>query len=131
MDDVLTRFAEGVTARITGPMKFRLLLQPAMAAFFAIRAGLNDARRGSSPYLSTFFSDLAERADLVENAWKDIGKVFILATVLDAVYQFIVSRWIYPGEAILVAVILALVPYLILRGTVTRIVRRKIRNNLR
>ena len=131
MDDVLTRFAEGVTARISGPMKFRLLLQPAMAAFFAIRAGLADARRGSSPYLSTFFSDPAERAELVENAWKDIGKVFILAVVLDAVYQFIVSRWIYPGEAILVAVILALVPYLILRGTVTRIVRRKIRNDLR
>jgi hypothetical protein len=131
MDDVLTRFAEGVTARITGPMKFRLLFQPAMAAFFAIRAGLADARRGSSPYLSTFLSDPAERAELVENAWKDIGKVFVLAMVLDAVYQFIVSRWIYPGEAIVVAVILALVPYLILRGTVTRIVRRRIHNNLR
>jgi hypothetical protein len=131
MDDILTRFAEAVTVRITGPMKFRLLLQPTMAAFFAIRAGLADARRGSSPYLWTFLSDPAQRGEMAEDAWKDIGKVFILAAVLDAVFQFIVSRWVYPGEAILTAVILALVPYLILRGTVTRIVRHKIRNDLR
>jgi hypothetical protein len=50
--------------------------------------------------------------------------VFILAIVLDVVYQFIEHRWVYPGEAILVAVILAIIPYLLFRGPVNRIARR-------
>jgi hypothetical protein len=51
--------------------------------------------------------------------------VFILAVVLDVVYQLIEHRWVvYPGEAVLVAIILAIVPYLLLRGPVNRIARR-------
>jgi hypothetical protein len=53
-----------------------------------------------------------------------VGRVFILAIVLDGVYQFIALRWFYPGEAILVAIILAIIPYLLVRGPVNRIARR-------
>jgi hypothetical protein len=42
---------------------------------------------------------------------------------MDAVYQFKVFRWVYPGEALLVALILAFVPYLLLRGAVNRLAR--------
>jgi hypothetical protein len=51
--------------------------------------------------------------------------VFILAMALDVVYQLYVSRFVYPGEALIVAFVLAIVPYLILRGLVTRLVRTK------
>jgi hypothetical protein len=44
--------------------------------------------------------------------------------VLDAVYQYIALRWFYPGEAVLVAIILAIIPYLLVRGPVDRIARR-------
>jgi hypothetical protein len=37
---------------------------------------------------------------------------------------FIVLRWFYPGEALIVAFILACVPYLLLRGPVNRMGRR-------
>ena len=37
MDHITTRIADNLVERVTGPMKFRLLLQPAMATFFAIR----------------------------------------------------------------------------------------------
>ena len=50
---------------------------------------------------------------MVKEAWKSIGKVFILALVLDAVYQLIELHFIYPGEMIIVAFILAIVPYVI------------------
>ena len=40
------------------------------------------------------------------------------------IYQFIEQRWVYPGEAVLVAIILAIVPYLLIRGPVNRIARR-------
>jgi hypothetical protein len=39
------------------------------------------------------------------------------------VYQIIVFRRFYPVEAIVVAAILAIVPYLLIRGPVTRIAR--------
>jgi hypothetical protein len=62
---------------------------------------------------------------MMKDGWKSVGRLFILAVVLDVVYQVIVLRFVYPGEAIIVAVILAIVPYLILRGLVTRLARNK------
>jgi hypothetical protein len=126
MDNMWTRVGTQLLARVTGPMKFRLVLQPCMAAFFAIRAGLADARAGKSPYFWGLLSDPGQRADMIKDGWKSVGRVFILAMVLDAVYQIIVLHFVYPGEMIIVAFILAILPYLILRGLVTRLARRKI-----
>jgi hypothetical protein len=114
------------TFGISGPMKFRLVLQPCMAAFFAIRSGLADAKTGKSPYFWTMVSDPKERGELLKDGWKSVGKVFILAIVLDVIYQIIELHFVYVGEAIIVAFILAILPYLILRGIVTRIARRRI-----
>ena len=126
IDDTLTRVAENLVARVTGPMKFRLLLQPAMATFFAIRDGLRDARECRPPYFWGLFSEKAERTSMLKNGWKSVGKVFILAVVLDVVYQLIEHRWtVYPGEAVLVAIILAIVPYLVIRGPDNRIACRR------
>ena len=124
MDDMWTRVADDLAARVTGPMKFRLVLQPAMAAFFAIRSGLADARAAKPPYFWCLVSDSAHCVDLIKDGWKSVGRVFILALILDVVYQIIVLRFVYPGEAIIVAFVLAIMPYLILRGLVTRLVRR-------
>jgi hypothetical protein len=125
MDDMWIRFTSDMVARVSGPMKFRLVLQPAMAAFFAIRAGLADARAGRPPYFWALVSGSAPREAMIENGWKSVGTVFILAMALDVVYQLYVSRFVYPGEALIVAFVLAIVPYLILRGLVTRLVRTK------
>ena len=128
MDDVWGRLVAGAAARISGPMKFRIVLQPVMAAYFAVRSGLADARDGNPPYFATLLSNPAQRGALAESGWRDIGKVFILAVVLDVAYQIIVSDRVNPLDAFTVAVVLAIVPYLILRGLVTRFVRRKIHN---
>ena len=124
MDELFARIFEDLAGRVTGPMKFRLLLQPAMAIFFAIRSGLKDAREGKPAYFWALFTQPGERKAMLHDGWKSVGKVFVLAIVLDAIYQFIELRWIYPGEAVLVAVILAIVPYLLARGLVNRIARR-------
>jgi len=105
-------------------MKFRLVLQPTMAAFFAIRSGLADARAGKPPYFWGLLSDRGQREAMIKDGWKSVGRVFILALVLDAVYQLIVLHAVYFGEMIIVAFVLAIVPYLILRGLVTRVARR-------
>jgi hypothetical protein len=122
MDPVIARVAHNLVERVTGPMHFRLLLQPGMATFFAIRDGLKDARECKPPYFWGLFTHKGEREEMVKNGWKSVGKVFILAIALDVVYQLIEHRWtVYPGEAVLVAIILAIVPYLLIRGPVNRI----------
>jgi len=129
MDPMIARISHNLVERVTGPMHFRLLLQPGMATFFAIRDGLRDAKECRPPYFWGLFTDKGEREEMVKNGWKSVGKVFILAIVLDVVYQLIEHRWtVYPGEAVLVAIILAIVPYLLIRGPVNRIVcdKRKV-----
>ena len=125
MDDIWARIADNMMGRVTGPMKFRLLLQPTMAAIFAIRAGLADAKQGKPPYFWSLVSDPAHRAEMLKDGWKSVGKIFVLAMVLDVVYQVIVARFVYPGEVIVVALWLAIVPYLLLRGLVGRLARPK------
>jgi len=126
MDDgTWMRIAENLAARVSGPMKFRLVVQPITAAIFAIRSGLADATAGKPPYLWTVVSDPVRRADLIKDGWKSIGRVFLIALAMDVVYQIVVSRSVYPGEAIIVAVALAIVPYVILRGLVTRLARAR------
>ena len=41
------------------------------------------------------------------------------------IYEFITVRWFYPGEAVVVALVLAIVPYLMLRGLVNRLTDHK------
>jgi hypothetical protein len=126
MDHTVARIAHNLVARVTGPMKFRLVLQPAMATFFAIRDGLTDARECKPPYFWGLFTGQGERELMLRNGWRSIGKVFILATILDVIYQLIEHRWtVYPGEAVLVAIILAIVPYLVIRGPVNRVACRR------
>ena len=128
MEDVIAFLAERFTDladRTRGPMKFRLVLQPLMAALFAVRSGLRDARSGQPPYFWALATDPAHRRAMFKDGWKDVGKIFTLAFVLDVIYQVVVLHTVYPGEALVVAVILAFVPYLALRGSVTKLARRK------
>lgn len=125
MDDIWTRIVTDMIDRVSGPMKFRLILQPVMAAIFAIKSGLGDARTGKPPYFWALFTDPAHRGDMLRDGWKSVGKVFILAMVLDVIYQITVARFVYPGEVIVVAFLLAIVPYLLLRGLVTRLARKR------
>lgn len=124
MDQYFARVGEQLLGRVTGPMKFRLVLQPSMAIFFAIRDGLKDAREGKPPYFWDLCTDPQEREAAMKNGWKSIGKVFILAAILDIVYQLIELHFVYLGEVVIVAIVLAILPYLIFRGPVVRIARR-------
>jgi hypothetical protein len=128
VEDLLVRVVENLIGRVSGPMKFRLILQPLMAAVFAVRDGLKDAREDRPPYFRAIFTHPDQRWDMLRDGWKSVGKVFVIAVIIDLVEQFIVFRWFYPGEALLVALILAFIPYLLIRGSVNRIARGKRRS---
>ena len=105
-------------------MTFRLVLQPSVAIFFAIRGGINDAREGLEPHALAILTDPTKRRELLRESWQDVAMVFIAAVIIDFIYQIMELRWFYPEEALIVATCLALLPYLLLRGPANRIARR-------
>jgi hypothetical protein len=127
MDEILTRFVHDLMDRVQGPMNVRLILQPLLAILFAIRDGARDGREGRVPYFWALFGARGHRLTLIRNGWKSVGRIFIMAIVVDAIYQFVVLKWFYPGEAVLTAVVLAIIPYLLIRGLVNRLYRRLVR----
>ena len=124
MDDFLMQSWDMLIGRTTGPLTPRLFLQPTMAVIFAIRAGLRDAREERTPYLQSLAAEPERRAVQLRLGWGHVRNVFLFAIGLDVVYQLMVFRWVYPLQALIVAVTLAIVPYLLVRGIVTRIARR-------
>jgi hypothetical protein len=121
VDELIARYIGDLTGRVSGPMWFRFILQPTMAAFFALRAGLEDARTGQPAYFWAVVNNPAHRRDLLRDGWKDVAKVFTIAVVLDTIYQLTQLRWIYPLQALIIAFTLAFLPYLLLRGPFRRI----------
>ena len=124
MEELIARGWEGLMDRVGGPMTFRLILQPLMATLLAVRAGLKDAREGRPPYLWTLITDPSQRGDLIREGWRSIARVFVLAVIMDLIYEWVTARFFYPLETLIVAILLAVVPYLVLRGPINRIARR-------
>ena len=125
MDDIWMRIMENMSDRVNGPMRFRFVLQPLMAVIFAVIDGRKDAKAGKPAYAWALFTDSASRADMIKDGWKSVGKIFILALVLDLGFQIFVQGFVFPMETVLVAILLAIVPYLILRGPINRLFSKK------
>jgi hypothetical protein len=128
INEVLSRAVGELLGRSSGPFHARLVIQPIVASLLAIRAGMRDARAGRPPFLWTILRNPQARKYLIESGWKDIGKIFTVAIVLDTVYQLIVLRGFYVVQALIVAIVVALLPYVLLRGPVSRIARSSLQN---
>lgn len=122
MEEFIARILENLGLRVTGPMHPRIYIQPLVASVFAVLAGIRDARLGKPPYFWALLTSAEHRAEMLRDGWRSIGRVFLLAVILDIIYQLIVERFIYPLELLITAFILAIVPFLIVRGSVSHIV---------
>ncbi|MBK7254654.1 MAG: hypothetical protein IPI04_12265 [Ignavibacteria bacterium] len=122
MEDFITRFFDNLGLKTEGPMKFRFILQPIVSLIFAVKAGLRDSKSGEVPYFWGLVSGKGERKDLLKEGWKDVGKLFVIALLLDIIAQIIILKTVYPFEAVITAIILAFIPYIIFRGIVNRII---------
>ncbi len=125
IQEILTRFWDQLIAQPSGPLAFRLILQPLMAAILAVLDGLKDARTGRPPFLRTILSDPSQRAAYLREGLKRVSRVIVFAFVMDAIYQYLVLRTFYPVEALVTVFVLAVLPYLVIRGPVDRIARRR------
>ena len=124
MEEMIDRAWSQIVGRGQGLMTFRLVLQPLVAVFWGVRSGLRDAREGQGLYFWAIIFDRARRRELIRHGWIDVGTLFMVAIVLDVVYQLIAFRWVYPLQSLYIAVLLAILPYLFVRGLTHRIGRR-------
>jgi hypothetical protein len=126
MDAIWNRFIENLFGRLDGPLHFRFFMQPAMAIIFAVIDGIKDAKLGRPPYFWAMVKNPDQRKALLKIGWKRVAKIFILAVILDVIYQIKVYHWFYPGETLVVAIFLAIIPYFLVRGPVNRFARWRI-----
>ena len=124
IQEILSRFWDQLIAQPHGPLAFRLILQPLMATILAIIDGVKDARAGRPLYTWTLLTDPAHRASYLREGLKRVLRVIIFALVMDAIYQFLVLRRFYLGEALVTVFVVAVLPYLLIRGPAARIARR-------
>jgi len=120
--DVTVRFWDDLVARPSGPLAFRFVLQPVMASLLAVRDGFADARGQRLPYFWLIWHDAPHRAERVRQGFRAVLRVFLLGIVMDAAYQVIELKAFRPVEMLVVALLLAFVPYVLLRGPADRLV---------
>jgi hypothetical protein len=104
-------------------MAFRFILQPVVSAIAALRDGLKDARTGRSPYFWTVLFNPEERVGRLREGLIATAQIILLGIVMDVIYQVTALETFYPIEAVIVAIVLAFVPYALLRGPIARIAR--------
>jgi hypothetical protein len=114
-------FLEDIPKRLTGPGRFRFVLQPLIAMILGIRSGLADARAGRPPYLYgvLFHRDL--RRELVRSALESAANVLLMGILVDSVCQWFILGASYPGAALVVGPVLIMGPYTIARALSNRL----------
>ena len=115
------RVFRSIVERPGGPMTFRFILQPVMASVLAMVDGYKDARSGATPYLKAVAANPLKSGGHLYDGVIATARVILLGLAMDIAYQIIVFGSFYPGEAAIVAVLLAFVPYLVLRGPAARL----------
>ncbi|MGH7120346.1 MAG: hypothetical protein ACREFP_15380 [Acetobacteraceae bacterium] len=121
----LQRFWHDLVARPEATMRFRFILQPLMASAVAIRDGIKDSRGGRTPYFWTMVSLPQERVARLNEGLNATARIILLGLLMDLIYQLLVLRTFYPNESVVIAVLLAFVPYVIVRGPARRIAGRR------
>jgi len=120
---VLERIWQNLLDRPSGPMAFRIILQPIMASIAALIDGIKDARTGRNAYLWTVLSDPMKRSSRLHEGLVSTARVILFGLCMDLIYQYIVFDTFYPAEAVIIAGLLCFLPYLLLRGPINRVAR--------
>src|SRR5437773_579372 len=113
-------FLEDIPRRLTGPGRFRFILQPLTAIVLGIRSGLADARAGRPPYLYgvLFHPDL--RRQLMTSTLESVANLLLLGILLDAVAQWLILGVSHAGAALVVGPALIVTPYTVARARESR-----------
>lgn len=114
------QFIEELPQRLTGPGRFRFILQPFIAILIGLRGGLADARAGRPAYLYGLLLGGGNRRDLVRSGWVAVRDLVAMGIVLDAVAQLLIYRQVHPGAALVIGPVLIGLPYSVARALTNR-----------
>jgi hypothetical protein len=122
------QFFQDLVARLSGPGRFRFILQPLVAILLGARDGRKDIRAGSLPFLwRLIFHADSPRSELLRGALSSVSNLIAVAILLDVISQYLIFREIHPGAALLLGPVLIALPYSLSRALTNRIARRQIR----
>jgi hypothetical protein len=116
-------FFADLPRRLTGPGRFRFLLQPAVAIVLGIGAGRADARAGRPPYLIALLLGREDRRTLMRSAFDSIAHLVLAGVLVDSVCQWLILGVSYPGAALVVGPVLIAFPYSAARALANRVAR--------
>jgi hypothetical protein len=119
--EVFARIWHNTVDRAGGPMTFRFILQPVMATIAASYDAIADARGGRSRYLWTVLTDPSQRMDRLREGVIATSRILLLGLTMDAIYQYVVFDTFHPAEAVIITILLAFMPYFLLRGPLSRL----------
>lgn len=116
-------FLDDIPKRLTGPGRFRFILQPLLATILGIHSGLADVRAGRPPYLYgvLFHSEL--RRELIRETLATVTILVLMGILLDSLFQWLILGNSYLGAALIVGPVLIVTPYTIARGLANRLSR--------
>jgi len=109
-------FLEDLPKRLTGPGRFRFVLQPLVATLLGIRNGVSDARAGRPSYLFVLVTDRQRRGELVRDGLATVANLLLIGVLLDAIFQWVILGVSHPGAALLVGPVLIATPYAVARA---------------
>lgn len=121
--DTQQRFWSDIFDRFGGPMTFRVFLQPIMAGVAALHDGMKDAREGHKSFFWTAWRHPSQQTGRLREGLISVARVMLLAICIDVIYQLRELDDFYPAEAVIIAVLLAVIPYFIFRWIVEHVAR--------
>ena len=113
-------FLQDLPKRLKGPGRFRFILQPAVAIFLGVRAGVADAKAGRRPYLMGLLLEHGQRLSMLKEALAHLSTLIAVAILLDCISQFLILREVFPGPALIVGPVLIATPYSLSRALSNR-----------
>jgi len=116
-------FIEDIPKRLSGPGRFRFILQPLLATIIGIRSGIADARSGRPPYIYGVLFNRKSRGELLKSGFSSIVNLLLMGILLDSLFQWLILGASYPGAALLVGPVLIAMPYSIARALANRSAR--------
>src|SRR5258707_12237872 len=106
MEDFFAKMWEHLLGRLDGPLWIRIAIQPVLSSIIGFSIGVKDARAGRPPFVWKLLTKCLHRRELLKDAWRDMARKFIPATIMDVIYKVAVLPWIDPIQSLLVAPIL-------------------------
>jgi hypothetical protein len=113
-------FFEDLPRRLTGPGRFRFVVQPLVATLLGVRAGRRDAAARLPPFLLAVIAHPQHRRQVLAETARELANIVLVGILLDAVAQWLILGVSHPGAAVVVGPVLIALPYSVSRALANR-----------